>query len=84
MINECAFVLEEQVVSEPQQVDLAMVMGAGFPPFYGGPLRYADKKGLTDIVKDLNHWVQKGWLRFQPSSLLQEKACTKRFFYKSV
>ena len=81
MINECGFVLEEQVVESPSQVDLAMIMGAGFPPFHGGPLRYADALGLESVVQQLKDWTQKGMERFQPSSLLEKTAHAKKTFY---
>lgn len=42
MINEAARCLEEQVVARPDDVDLGMIMGTGFPPFRGGLLRFAD------------------------------------------
>jgi 3-hydroxyacyl-CoA dehydrogenase/enoyl-CoA hydratase/3-hydroxybutyryl-CoA epimerase len=53
MINEAAFVLEDRIVERPSQVDIAMVLGTGFPPFRGGPLRYADTVGLSKIVSFL-------------------------------
>ena len=81
MINECGFVLEEQVVDSPFQVDLAMIMGAGFPPFHGGPLRYADTLGLESIVQQLKDWTQKGMERFQQSSVLEKTAVSKQNFY---
>lgn len=46
MINEAAMCLEEKVCNEPSDVDLAMIMGTGFPPFLAGLLRYADAAGL--------------------------------------
>ena len=45
MINEAARCLEEQIVAEPADVDFAMILGTGFAPFRGGPLRYADSVG---------------------------------------
>src|SRR5690606_10058679 len=41
MINEAAMVLlEEKVVESASDLDLAMIMGTGFPPFRGGLLKY--------------------------------------------
>ena len=45
MVNEAARCLEEQIVADPADVDFAMIMGTGFAPFRGGPLRYADTVG---------------------------------------
>lgn len=73
MVNEASFVLEEEIVKQADSVDLAMIMGAGFPPFRGGLLRYADTIGLHQIYQKLSSWNQKGWSRFNPSSLLKEK-----------
>ena len=53
MVNEAARCLEEKVVEGPADVDLGMIMGTGFPPFRGGLLRYADARGLQNIVQTL-------------------------------
>lgn len=81
MINECAFVLEEKVVSKPETIDLAMIMGAGFPPFYGGPLRYAQQEGVGSIVKDLEKWCGEGLTRFKPADLLAKLSVEKTSLY---
>ena len=73
MINEASFVLEEKVVDEEEAVDFAMIMGAGFPPFHGGPLRYANTVGVQNIYQKLSEWNQKGESRFKPASLLKDK-----------
>ncbi|HKY31162.1 MAG TPA: 3-hydroxyacyl-CoA dehydrogenase NAD-binding domain-containing protein [Candidatus Polarisedimenticolia bacterium] len=45
MVQEAARLLEEGSVDRPETIDLAMVMGAGFPPWRGGLLRHADARG---------------------------------------
>ncbi|MDH3427372.1 MAG: 3-hydroxyacyl-CoA dehydrogenase NAD-binding domain-containing protein, partial [Gemmatimonadota bacterium] len=42
MVNEAAWSLADRVVDSADMVDLAMIMGTGFPPFRGGLLRWAD------------------------------------------
>ena len=50
MINEACYCLEEGVVTTPEQVDLAMIMGAGWPFFMGGVTMYLDMAGYTPKV----------------------------------
>jgi 3-hydroxyacyl-CoA dehydrogenase/enoyl-CoA hydratase/3-hydroxybutyryl-CoA epimerase len=50
MIDEAARVLEERIVERPSDVDLAMVLGTGFPPFRGGLLRHADTVGVGEVI----------------------------------
>jgi len=71
MINEAARALEERVVDRPSKVDLAMVLGTGFAPFRGGPLRYADSVGLAEVVSFLEGTKQP---RLQPCELLTRLA----------
>ena len=52
MINEAARCVEEGIVADAGQVDLAMIFGAGFPPFRGGVLRYADALGPAEALVD--------------------------------
>jgi 3-hydroxyacyl-CoA dehydrogenase/enoyl-CoA hydratase/3-hydroxybutyryl-CoA epimerase len=60
MVNEAALALEERVVERAADVDLAMVMGTGFPPFRGGLLRHADAVGVGTIVERLAKRQQAG------------------------
>ena len=52
-INEAAFMMEEGICDRPQDMDLAMIYGTGFPPYRGGILRYADKWGLENVHRKL-------------------------------
>jgi 3-hydroxyacyl-CoA dehydrogenase/enoyl-CoA hydratase/3-hydroxybutyryl-CoA epimerase len=81
MVNEAALALEERVVTRPQDVDLAMVFGTGFPPFRGGLLRYADTAGIGAIVERLARRQQEGALS-GPSGSLQQMALSGGTFYK--
>jgi 3-hydroxyacyl-CoA dehydrogenase/enoyl-CoA hydratase/3-hydroxybutyryl-CoA epimerase len=81
MINEAARILEDGIVAAPGDVDLAMIMGTGFPPFRGGLLRYADKFGLPRIVSQLETFQAELGARFEPAALLKRKAGARESFY---
>ncbi len=82
MINEAALVLiQEQVVGSAEDLDLAMIMGTGFPPFRGGLLRWADKEGTEKIVDDLEIYASKYGTRFKPTTPLRNMAKTQRTFH---
>jgi 3-hydroxyacyl-CoA dehydrogenase len=55
-------------------VDVAMIFGAGFPPFRGGVLRYADSLGLANVVTRLRALRAEKGERFEPCALLVKKA----------
>ncbi len=81
MVNEAARVLEEGVVAAPEDVDFGMIMGTGWAPFRGGPLRYADGRGLADIVRRLEELAASSGRHFQPAALLREHAASHTGFY---
>ena len=70
MVNEAARVLADGVVRSAADVDLGMIMGAGFPPFRGGLLTYADGRGLDEITATLTSLRDAHGDRFEPSALL--------------
>ena len=41
------------MVAGPRELDLATVFGMGFPPFRGGLLCYADRRGLGHVLDAL-------------------------------
>ncbi len=82
MINEAAVILEEGIASAPDQVDLAMIFGTGFPPFRGGLLKYADSVGLAQIVEELEALAAKHGPRFKASEALKSFAKGNGKFYR--
>jgi len=82
MISEAALaLLEERVVETPEEVDLGMITGTGFPPFRGGLLRYADTIGTQTIADELEVFATQYGIRFKPSTPLRNMAKTNRTFY---
>jgi 3-hydroxyacyl-CoA dehydrogenase/enoyl-CoA hydratase/3-hydroxybutyryl-CoA epimerase len=82
MINECSLaLLEDRIVETPHEVDLAMIMGTGFPPFRGGLLKYADSIGTEYIVDQLEAYAVAKGARLKPHNPLRNMAKTKRKFY---
>lgn len=72
MVNEGArALLDDRIVETPDEVDLAMIMGTGFPPFRGGLMKYADSVGLSNIAAALNQYSsERKASRLKPSSAL--------------
>ncbi|WP_220811824.1 fatty acid oxidation complex subunit alpha FadB [Variovorax sp. UMC13] len=50
LIVEAAHALEEGVVATPAELDMALLLGIGFPAYAGGALKYADWLGLDRVV----------------------------------
>jgi 3-hydroxyacyl-CoA dehydrogenase len=80
-INEAAYMVEEGVCDRPQDMDLAMIYGTGFPPYRGGILRYADKWGLNNIYEKLVALEKQYGIRFKPANLIKEMAESGKTFY---
>ncbi|HEY5704741.1 MAG TPA: 3-hydroxyacyl-CoA dehydrogenase NAD-binding domain-containing protein [Terrimicrobiaceae bacterium] len=81
MINEAAMCLEERIVEDPRDVDFAMIMGTGFAPFRGGPLRYADAAGIDRITEDLRRLDGAGERQFSPCERLIQMNQQNETFY---
>ncbi|MBA4187380.1 MAG: multifunctional fatty acid oxidation complex subunit alpha [Planctomycetaceae bacterium] len=81
MINEAAKCLEAGVVAEAWMADLAMVLGTGFAPFRGGPLRTADTLGIERVVRGLDALSGEYGERFEAARLLRTLADEGRGFY---
>jgi 3-hydroxyacyl-CoA dehydrogenase / enoyl-CoA hydratase / 3-hydroxybutyryl-CoA epimerase len=84
MVNECSRAFfDDHIVATAHEVDLAMIMGTGFPPFRGGLLRYADSLGSAYIVERLQSYAAAGESakRLRPSPVLTEMARSNKKFY---
>ncbi len=81
MINEAARCLEKGVIADAGQLDLAMIFGTGFPPYLGGPLRYADALGLKIVCQKLEWLSTVAGENYKPADLLVKKSDACEQFY---
>jgi 3-hydroxyacyl-CoA dehydrogenase / enoyl-CoA hydratase / 3-hydroxybutyryl-CoA epimerase len=79
MVNEAARCLEEKVIATPADADYGMILGTGFAPFRGGPLRFADHFGIAEMVRAGDRHGGK----FQPCELMRRHAENGTKFYEN-
>ncbi|GIW97674.1 MAG: 3-hydroxyacyl-CoA dehydrogenase [Pirellulaceae bacterium] len=71
MLNEAVRCMDEQLVASPWMIDLAMVLGTGFAPRHGGPLRLIHVLGRNVVLKNLEALRACHGERFAPADGLQ-------------
>jgi 3-hydroxyacyl-CoA dehydrogenase len=71
LIAEGFRVVEEGIARNEQDMDVAMVLGIGFPDFRGGVLRYAREYGLKAVVDRLMQLTTDHGERYSPCKYLQ-------------
>ena len=81
-INEAALMMEQGICDRPQDMDLAMIYGTGFPPYRGGILRYADKWGLKKVFETLVELEKQYGARFKPADQIRDMAESGKTFYQ--
>ena len=82
MVNEATRCVEEKVVDSPEDADYGMILGTGFAPFRGGPLRFAEHFGLKKVVDELERLAQSEE-KFSPCELLRKHARDGTKFYEN-
>ena len=81
MVNEAARCVEEGVVDSPEDADYGMILGTGFAPCRGGPLRFAEHFGLKRIVEELER-LARTEEKFAPCEILKKHARDGTKFYE--
>ncbi|HUP63823.1 MAG TPA: 3-hydroxyacyl-CoA dehydrogenase NAD-binding domain-containing protein [Thermoanaerobaculia bacterium] len=83
MVNEASRVVDEKVAASAADVDLAMIMGTGFPPFRGGLLRHADRLGVRFVAERLRALEAEQGIRFRPSPAIERLVAEGKSFYEA-
>ena len=74
VVNEGAKVLEEGIALRASDIDMAAILGYGWPVYTGGPMFWADTEGLPKIVAQLKQYEALYGEAFRPSALLEKLA----------
>ncbi len=80
MINEVVLCLQEGIIATPQEADMALVYGLGFPPFRGGVFRYLDSVGITEFVAMAKQYSELGAMYQVPQMLIDMAAKGESFY----
>jgi 3-hydroxyacyl-CoA dehydrogenase len=81
MVNEGARLIAEGIVPRPDEVDVAMINGIGFPAHTGGPLWWADSVGLDKVVAAMRRYFVHDRGDWTPAPLLERLAASGGRFY---
>lgn len=73
LVNEGFRILEEGIAQRPGDIDVVYVYGYGFPPYQGGPMFYAARRGLPAVYDRLVELqAQTGEAYWAPAPLLEQ------------
>ncbi|HEU4383372.1 MAG TPA: fatty acid oxidation complex subunit alpha FadJ [Anaeromyxobacteraceae bacterium] len=81
MVNEAIRCLGEGIVRSARDGDVGAIFGLGFPPFLGGPFRWADAMGTRALLEKIQRLESIFGPRFQPAPLLVEHGQAGRPFH---
>ena len=81
MLNEAAYCYGEKILRSARDGDIGAIFGLGFPPFLGGPFRYADSLGIPKVIEKLEALKETHGKRFTPAPALVELARQGNGFY---
>ena len=79
--DEKDFLISKKILRNARDGDIGAIFGLGFPPFLGGPFRWADAVGIDVIVQKLSSYRDKFGLRFEPAPVLVEMAKSGATFH---
>jgi enoyl-CoA hydratase/3-hydroxyacyl-CoA dehydrogenase len=74
VVNEACRVMDENVVIRASDLDIASVLGMGFPKYRGGLVFWADTVGAPYIYSKLRKWAESYGAFFKPSAYLEQRA----------
>ncbi|CAN6926709.1 unnamed protein product [Brassica oleracea] len=73
VVNEACRVFAEAIAVKAADLDIAGIMGMGFPPYRGGIMFWADSVGSKYIYSKLDEWSKTYGDFFKPCAFLAER-----------
>ncbi|WP_430463012.1 fatty acid oxidation complex subunit alpha FadB [Thalassolituus sp. LLYu03] len=80
MCIEVARCIEEGIVETPNEADMGLIFGIGFPPFRGGACRYMDTVGMAEFVALCDKFADLGNL-YKPTARMREMAANGESYF---
>ena len=80
MVLEATHLIDENIVADYRDIDVAVINGFGFPAHQGGILFWADQAGMTAINQHLEELATLAE-RLRPSAMMKQMASDGRTFY---
>jgi 3-hydroxyacyl-CoA dehydrogenase len=82
LVNEGARILEEGIAARPSDLDVVYLTGYGFPRARGGPMFYAEQRGLKHVLQRVREFARNphgdpGF--WAPATVLEGASETGRF-----
>ncbi len=68
LVNEAVACLRDGVVDSSDMIDAGVIFGTGFAPFRGGPMCYANSRGIEQLIKLLESLDSRYGHRFKPDA----------------
>ncbi len=78
---EAVHSIDDGIIEDPMQADLASVLGWAYPAFHGGVLAYIDEIGAATFVAQCNELAEKCGARFLPPQRLRNMASKGERFH---
>lgn len=74
LVNEALHCYGEGILRSARDGDIGAVFGLGFPPFRGGPFRYVDALGASEVLRRIEGYAARFGKRWTPAPALVDLA----------
>ncbi len=78
LVNEGTNILDEGIVYRSGDIDVIYIYGYGFPAWRGGPMKYAELRGLDEVLADIEMFHTRFGERWKPAPLLKALVTERR------
>ncbi len=72
LVNEGARILADGIALRPSDIDIVYINGYGFPEVTGGPMFWADRQGLGNVLADIEKFRDEYGDFWTPAPLLKK------------